>query len=462
MVSDPIIGGDGYFYVPYTNFYTNVGEDHLDKYDLRMMRVSSTGASNDIPIANWTNNPTDLPYVDVHVITNADTGTVLTWQSVAATSQMAITNGTGVSLVNGPQFDYQLGGIKPALQLEDGSFIGTVEVWWPSFSHSMIAFDASGNMRWSVQGNYQPLIATADGGIVAQGLDPDTDTPVGPAVIFDQSGNVTGQMGDIPVYSWVGNAYRVGSIDQIMANSLLLMPSWWPLWKSNSSGNETAEQAQRYPPLPSCTDPTKPLVCPAVGDMVWNAKQDLIRQLTGDAACKDAAITWVLNKVRYWAIIGSGSLVDFGDYVSYLQKTPRFYNGSTSKLYWHDAFCGEHIIRPSCNTSINSGKVYQRLQQYPETTAATVTPSNPLKVFWQPRYTPPGPSDDGIGIGIDPSNFGVNISNESVLFHEALHGLTGQYDDYLQEKLGRTVGGPTANITTYIKDNVLSKCPSFR
>jgi hypothetical protein len=202
--------------------------------------------------------------------------------------------------------------------------------------------------------------------------------------------------------------------------------------------------------------------------MVWNAKQDLVRQLTNDTTCRNAAIDYVLSKVTYYSIFGSGS-PEFGDYVNYLRKTPRFYNGATSKLDWHDAVCGERwgfggrlVIRPNCQTSTTPDKVYQQFQLYPETTAATVTPSNPLKVFWQPRYTRPSDPDHEIGVGIDRSNFGVNISNESVIFHEALHGITGQYDDYLQDKLGRKVGGPTDNITIYIKDNVLSNCPSFR
>jgi hypothetical protein len=100
-------------------------------------------------------------------------------------------------------------------------------------------------------------------------------------------------------------------------------------------------------------------------------------------------------------------------------------------------------------------------------TAVTVTPSEPLKSFWQPAYTPPGPADNGFGVGIDPSANrtgvpGANIQDESNLFHEALHGLTGLYDSDLLTDLGFGSGASPVNISIYIMNNVLDSCPSFR
>ena len=63
----------------------------------------------------------------------------------------------------------------------------------------------------------------------------------------------------------------------------------------------------------------------------------------------------------------------------------------------------------------------------------------------------------GFGDGIDPSPNGVNIYNESDLFHEAIHGMTAQYDDILESTLG--VSDPSINVSIYIKNNVLSACP---
>lgn len=103
-------------------------------------------------------------------------------------------------------------------------------------------------------------------------------------------------------------------------------------------------------------------------------------------------------------------------------------------------------------------------------TAQTVTPGKPLMSFWQPNYSPPRKDsngnllDGGFGVGIDPGSYGANIFNESNLLHEALHGMTGVGDFELQGYLMGSAqqGAPSVNISIYIKDNVLSKCPSFR
>ena len=79
----------------------------------------------------------------------------------------------------------------------------------------MIAFDASGNVKWTIPG-YNADMATADGGIVA-----DTGTvctpngcTAGTAVTFDANGNATGQMASSPGESWTGESYATlgGSI----------------------------------------------------------------------------------------------------------------------------------------------------------------------------------------------------------------------------------------------------------
>jgi hypothetical protein len=65
------------------------------------------------------------------------------------------------------------------------------------------------------------MIATADGGVIAQGYVLDLDdwsaSCSGPTVTFDQNGNATGQMANLPTYSWLGNAYQDGPLDQVLA-----------------------------------------------------------------------------------------------------------------------------------------------------------------------------------------------------------------------------------------------------
>ncbi len=101
----------------------------------------------------------------------------------------------------------------------------------------------------------------------------------------------------------------------------------------------------------------------------------------------------------------------------------------------------------------------------PDDTALTVSPSWPLKIFWQPSYTPAkSDADQGFGVGINPNpnNSGVNIFNEAILFHEALHGRTGKWDAQIQLILGLPSPASSENISIYIKNIVLGYCPSFK
>jgi hypothetical protein len=93
----------------------------------------------------------------------------------------------------------------------------------------MAAFDANGNIRWAVPGWWDPLMATADGGVIAsQHSGPwftssffgrewggDFTQPIG-TVIFDQNGNATGQVASLPVQAWTGNTYLYGSVIQAL------------------------------------------------------------------------------------------------------------------------------------------------------------------------------------------------------------------------------------------------------
>jgi hypothetical protein len=85
----------------------------------------------------------------------------------------------------------------------------------------MIAFDAAGNLGWSVP-NYTPHIATADGGLIAT-------SDSGSAVTFDDNGNATGQIANLPIYSWTGNWYQYGSVRGLAGFWYYLGASFWTL-----------------------------------------------------------------------------------------------------------------------------------------------------------------------------------------------------------------------------------------
>src|ERR1039458_8799709 len=277
--SDPIIAGDGYAYVLYSPF--REGDDYIMRRQLMLLRVDSNGAYAKTEIKNWA-SAQGINYAvcaSANIITNADQGILLTWSATTnclvpmlqggyrplalqpsdAEEPMweygtAIVTGGSGSLRSGPTVPGQDGNVVPVLQAQDGSFVGTVLVWdGNADTPYMVAFDASGNVRWIVPG-YGPKIATADGGVIAQAWVPDPYYQfAGPAVTFDQSGNATGQM-NLPTYSWLGNAYQVGSVDQVVAAMAPYFAlSFWAFEGGNASGNGTAVSNPQYPPLPTCT-----------------------------------------------------------------------------------------------------------------------------------------------------------------------------------------------------------------
>ena len=76
--------------------------------------------------------------------------------------------------------------------------------------------------------------------------------------------------------------------------------------------------------------------------------------------------------------------------------------------------------------------------------AVTWRKRTPLVVFFRPE-----------SIILNAS--GVNIGNEALLFHEALHGFVGRLDYELQQDLHAP--GKSCELSTYIKTHVLTGAP---
>jgi hypothetical protein len=282
-------------------------------------------------------------------------------------------------------------------------------------------------------------------------------------------------MANLPTYSWFGYAYNEGSVDQRAAPAMYFAASWWPFWGGSQSPNNAAVLGQWFPPLPSCTD-TGGNCQLALGprDMLWNAKSDLASQLVCPSACYSAAQQNVLKYFPGGDIYGKAMTP--ASLVAYLQTHITFYNGAKSQALVRWLKCPEGNNRKILGCPDAVGTVQDAMADKGQTTAMTVSPSHPFKSFWQPIYTPPPPTTgpgaqpqwDGFGDGVDPSNSGMNIHNEANLFHEALHGMTGLYDDEIITGLGLS-GTVTSNgqsyyvgstiISMWIKDHVLSSCP---
>jgi hypothetical protein len=106
----------------------------------------------------------------------------------------------------------------------------------------MVAFDQTGAVRWMTPGNYQPQIATADGGLIA------TD-PSGAAIAFDQNGSATGVVQGSPTQSWTGSMYELGSTKQIFLAPATFAFSFAAALGGNPSGTPTYVRTQNAPQL---------------------------------------------------------------------------------------------------------------------------------------------------------------------------------------------------------------------
>jgi hypothetical protein len=269
---------------------------------------------------------------------------------------------------------------------------------------------------------------------------------------YDPNGNVTGQLNPLPTYSWTGTSYKLGSVESFQALLLQLENSYSGFAGANASGNNTA--VKFFPPLANCS--TTPSTCPlGPGDAIWNAYQDLVYQLTNSDACSGAAQLWVFNKInKYWGGDTNGVPIDTKSFLRYLSNTPHFVDGTQSTWEFKNAFCGSG--RPwwrfqslNCQPPAGSTTIEASFLDEPTTSAETETPSYPLTIFFRPSGT----------YGIQLATNGKNLFNESVFFHEALHGATGEGDASLQMNLGYNGSQPSSVISGYIQTHVLSACP---
>jgi hypothetical protein len=324
QIGQMIVAGDGNAYVPYvyqeeTDTLTPQLRSTHTVSHVRLLRASPDGSSAKTELRSWTYDETCVPWTppghtnadglqctssgptpsvaDNTVITNADIGvavfsstilvgctsaffsdnlrvsesgcgdsvrhTELTYVAQdAVTSQFpdaAVFNDTAVAFV-------------PALQREDGSYIGTDTTSIMSAASNLIAIGAQGGVLWkksvSVTPTYiTPLYATADGGVIVTSKqvqncqpNPDRCDTVGTPVRYtlDQDGNTTVQTPDTgAVLSWSDVWY--GSPDVLSSvngnstvassglTSFAFAPiSWAPSFWPDGGGSPSPKGAARF------------------------------------------------------------------------------------------------------------------------------------------------------------------------------------------------------------------------
>jgi hypothetical protein len=194
------VAGDGYFYTTYGLRVSHLVEEFTETKYVHVLRIGSNGSYNDMPMLEWTAEFEEVAGTPgPSLITNGDTGAVLTWQAEPQSYEatMALVGAGGLSLMRAPDVSTDGTPVAPVLQAQDGWFVGSVS---GDDGQRMVAFDQSGGVRWVVAG-YTPRIALADGGVVA------TDES-GMAVAFGQNGGATGAVGNLAARSWTGNWYQ--------------------------------------------------------------------------------------------------------------------------------------------------------------------------------------------------------------------------------------------------------------
>ncbi len=229
-----IVAGDGYAYYSYP--YLDSVYEYPATCRLGVLRVSSSGDAQSIPVfsatcGGWAGGIGYTYLTGANMITNADQGILLTWQTPKPdgsgfTSQMATITGGAAATAMEPAVPSDAGSaVVPVLQAQDGSFVGTFADE-NVYQNDMVAFYATGNVRWIVP-NETPQIATADGGVIGQS-----------GITYDQYGNATGQVGPLPTYSWKG-AYTDGPVDSILPpfDLALMATSFAGVPHGNLTGN---------------------------------------------------------------------------------------------------------------------------------------------------------------------------------------------------------------------------------
>ncbi len=239
LTTFPIVAGDGYAYVAYyyqVDTCTPGIVDHLVAH-LMLLRVGSDGSSSKIDVQDWESTAfsggvTGMGLVDVqfvNMITNADTGVLLTWrffcggfyncnvepQFNQGFATIAGGKVTSLTLVAPSQDTPSV----PVLQAQDGSFFGQSDI-------GLAKFDQFGNVKWNVPNDY-PYIATADGGVIGTS-----------GITYDANGNATGQLPSLPNQSWTGNGYQLLGTGVALVLTNPIAPATPPAW-SFLSGNQS-------------------------------------------------------------------------------------------------------------------------------------------------------------------------------------------------------------------------------
>ena len=178
---------------------------------------------------------------------------------------------------------------------------------------------------------------------------------------------------------------------------------------------------------------------------IYDALDDLVDRLKTDSNLRDKAQQFVLDPVstRWEHPLPVAAFLDYLDGKGRFR--PHFYDGTRSTFCYNVLKGGSD---GACKGGYSGTKVMSVFPTGTTTAAVTGTPHNPLYVFFNPAL-----------IGVQAA--GRNLGNEALVFHEALHGLTGLSDQSLLIALGWPFMQPSCTINVVIQRDVLVFAPGL-
>jgi hypothetical protein len=234
---------------------------------------------------------------------------------------------------------------------------------------------------------------------------------------------------------------------RVFAQVMQWGPSFWGAGGGSPSPSNTSFQGSWFPSLDHCTTPPG---CIGHYEAIYNSLGDLIARLNdptlvtgpkGQTTLADLAQTQIFDKL---GTDESGNKFTTRSFLNYLNNNPRFYDG-TQSTYCYNSLGGvsESLCFNNPFLHFFQKQVKDIITVYGENDASAGTPSKPLLVFFRPN-----------AIGF--TSLGKNLGNEGMIFHEALHGLTGEDDDTLEKALGIDPNThASCSITVRIQNSVL-------
>jgi hypothetical protein len=430
-MSTPIVAGDGYAYLAVTPnlVYGDNPPKPIITTSLYLLRLNPSGQGSSITLGQWQTpsaGPNVLP-IAANLITNADQGALVSWETVTgiptaggsvlgATYSNYLTTTSGTSVVSQATTPSLL---TPMLQAQDSTFYGI-----DNNNGNMVKFNQSGHEQWSVPAD-TPQIATADNGVI--GIS---------GITYDSNGNANGQI-STPTQSWTANSYTDGPISQINGVPFNVATSFWPMLDANSSNSSAATQQPWYAPLQSC--PGAKSLCP---QQAIESALDRLRLLMNPTQTCNLCSIYVFSKLP-----GTSQT----SFYNYLSLPPRLFDGTRSYAPANVALCPSSLYNQLFVCGVGSQTVRDYIGQ---SDAISQTPSDKgkgMQIFFNPALAPcnvfsssnPKPGDQG-------------VLNQATLFHEALHGYTGDFDNTLESAFGLPVTiGESVSITYYLEGKVI-------